>query len=149
LNQGVALSVENVFDFNRDALVDAIDQIIARNNQGFMIAINIGGAPALPGPLGEAAPANATSGESPLADVLAMGVSLAAPSDAPAAPSDAPAAPAESVTPTKVAASGVVARYLELIDAARPRRSGAPVVDAVTDAVDSLLDDLPALRRRE
>jgi hypothetical protein len=144
-NQGLALSVENAFDFSRDALVDATDQLVARNNQGFMIAINIGSAPAQPGPLPEFSPAAAATGAeaAPLTSGLAIALSIA-----PAAASSAAPAPAEARTAAQtVPAPGVVARYLELVDTPRPRRSSPSIADELTEGVEALLDDLPLLRR--
>jgi ELWxxDGT repeat protein len=42
-NQGIAYAISNPFDFNRDNLVDATDQIIARLNAGLLGVIDIGG----------------------------------------------------------------------------------------------------------
>ncbi|MEX0675432.1 MAG: hypothetical protein WD063_00055 [Pirellulales bacterium] len=47
-NTGSGATVTNLYDFNKDGLVNASDQIIVRNNAGFTNRINISSPPAAP-----------------------------------------------------------------------------------------------------
>jgi ELWxxDGT repeat protein len=47
-NQGVALFTANPYDFDRDGLVSATDELIARNNIGFTLKIDLAAPPAAP-----------------------------------------------------------------------------------------------------
>jgi hypothetical protein len=46
-NQGIVAAISNLYDFNRDGIVDATDQLIVRFNQGFVAKINVS-SPAAP-----------------------------------------------------------------------------------------------------
>ncbi len=84
-NSGVGASVTNLYDYDRSGLVNAVDQIIARNNGGFLPKIDLGG--------GAAAPVAGGS----TVDGSAVALALAAPTgdETVAAPPPARSAPVE------------------------------------------------------
>jgi hypothetical protein len=63
-NPGAGATVTNLFDFDRSGLVNAVDNLIARNNAGTLTKINISSPPAAPETTGDGGVALAVSVQS-------------------------------------------------------------------------------------
>jgi hypothetical protein len=134
-NQGAVApptGVLNLYDFNRDALIDATDQIIARNNQGSMPWLALSAPPAAPDAPASGAPDGDEGPISAVASALAI------------------AAPASAAPPAALLAdAGMHAAVSEVPDAPRshttmeaPSRTPPRQLPAVELAdVDLILDD--------
>ncbi|MEX0675640.1 MAG: hypothetical protein WD063_01095 [Pirellulales bacterium] len=133
-NPGFLQPLTNIYDYNKDSLVNAADQIIARGNGGFQFKINITNPPAAPG----AAPSSDEGSGSAVASALA-----ARPADASSTP-PAPTRPIRrldgashrpAATPWPAAADKIVAG-----SRAENAQADSLAVDLALD--DELLDSL-------
>ena len=93
LHGAYGVSITNVFDFDRNGLVNAADEILARINSGYLYKINVPGSPA---PL--AAPAATPSAGEPSATSLAAASLVPASASADGTGTAAPAADPQTVT---------------------------------------------------
>ncbi|MEX0677036.1 MAG: PQQ-dependent sugar dehydrogenase [Pirellulales bacterium] len=147
MNGGAGATISNLYDFDRNGLVNSADQIISRGNAGLTSRINIPSPPPAP----EATP----SSSSTLADdgsVSAVASALAEPSSRRESDPDAsrpPAAPPDAVTDR-----GPLARLLahaadESASRSRGRLAEVDPFSTVGELDDELLDELLSDLARE
>jgi hypothetical protein len=122
-NPGVAATVSNLFDFNRDGVVNAIDQLISRTNHGILTKIDIANPPAAPHVASATLP---NSDFAAVASALAIAGLRGMPENAPRIADTLPALGGNS---------GTIARNLAPLS-----QEKTPQVGAVLAAVDTTIE---------